>query len=64
MTDTKEQELIEACDEANYKHGETYHELNDARRKLKEARGKWDETHRKWDETHRKLQEYRNNKAQ
>ena len=64
MTDTKEQELIEASDEANYKHGESIRELAEIHRELDEARRKWDETHRKWDETHRKLWEYRNNKAQ
>jgi len=57
MKDAKEQELIEARDEAGRKWDETD-------RKWVETDRKRDEAYRKWVEAHRKLREYRDSNAQ
>ena len=63
MKDPKEQELIEALDEAHRQWGEAYREWVETGYKLWKYR-EWDEAYRKWDKAGYKLWKYRVSKVQ
>jgi len=62
--DAKEQELIEASNEAYRKWCKADSKMVEASREMVETTRKRGKAYREMAETNRKLQEYRNNKAQ
>ena len=63
MMDTKEQELIEALDVAQRKHGEAFRKWSDETDHKLQAYREWAEAYSNWDDAGCKLWLYQKSKA-